>query len=81
SCGGAPTFIVRQYTRAAVDATLKTGQRRSFGEAKPKDGYALRAILPRPKRRGKPAHLVKLVNPLASPWFRSMYFKDLINFC
>ncbi|TFE73308.1 hypothetical protein A7Q10_03300 [Methylacidiphilum caldifontis] len=49
---------MRQYTRAAVDTTLKTGQRRSFGEAKPKDGYALRAILPRPKRRGKPAHLV-----------------------
>ena len=39
SCGGAAIFIVRQYIEQQ-----QTPQ--------PKDGYAVRAILPRPKRRG-----------------------------
>ena len=36
----------------AADATLNTSRRRRSDKTKDKDGYAVRAILPRPKRRG-----------------------------
>ena len=40
--------------RAAADATRNTRRRRRFDKTKDKDGYAVRAILPCPQRRGLP---------------------------
>lgn len=51
SCGGAPISIVRQYIEQQRTPHRKRALA-SFGAAKPKDGYAVRAILPRPKGRG-----------------------------
>src|SRR5690606_14197000 len=50
SCGGAPIEIIRQYIKATADTSLKY-----------KDGYAVRAILPRPEGRGLSRYQVKLL--------------------